>query len=215
MRGLRLDDESIRVVVGLRLGVNLCEPHPCPCVSLVDSRGMHGLACKRSSGRIARHHHLNDLICRGLTQACIPSCKEPSGLSRTDGKRPDGMTLIPWQAGKNLVWDVTVADTLAASHLPITSQLPGSAAENASDKKESKYSELARTYIFMPIAFETLGPIGRKAFDFLTDLGRRIASVTRDPREGSYLFQRISVAIQRFNCVCFKGSFETPLDTDT
>ena len=83
--GLRLDDESIRVAVGLRLGVNLCEPHPCPCGSLVDSRGTHGLACKRSSGRIARHHHLNDLICRGLTRACIPSSKEPSGLSRTDG----------------------------------------------------------------------------------------------------------------------------------
>ena len=29
--GLRLDDEAIRVAVGLRLGVNLCQPHPCPC----------------------------------------------------------------------------------------------------------------------------------------------------------------------------------------
>src|SRR6201995_1622443 len=146
MRGLRLDDESIRVVVGLRLGVNLCEPHPCPCVSLVDSRGMHGLACKRSSGRIARHHHLNDLICRGLTRACIPSSKEPSGLSKTDGKRPDGMTLIPWQAGKNLIWDVTVADCLAVSHLPITSELSGSAAESTAGRKEVKSSE---SYIFV------------------------------------------------------------------
>src|ERR1700759_5391840 len=213
--GLRLDNELIRVVVGLRLGVNLCEPHLCPCGSQVDCRGTHGLACKRSSGRTSRHFYLNDLIWRGLTRAGIPSCKEPSELLRTDGKRPDGMTLIPWQVGKNLLWDVTVADTLAASHLPITSQLPGSAAENALDRNESKYSELARTYICMPIAFETLGPIDRKASDFLTDLGRRIASVTGDPREGSCLFQRISVAIQRFNCVCFKGSFETPLDTDT
>jgi hypothetical protein len=31
--GLRLDDEAIRVSVGLRLGLNLCEPHPCPCGS--------------------------------------------------------------------------------------------------------------------------------------------------------------------------------------
>ena len=37
-----LDDEAIRVAVGLRLGVNLCEPHPCPCGSQVDSRGTHG-----------------------------------------------------------------------------------------------------------------------------------------------------------------------------
>ena len=57
---LRLDNESIRVAVGLRLGVNLCQPHQCPCGSQVDARGTHGLACKQSSGRSVRHHHIND-----------------------------------------------------------------------------------------------------------------------------------------------------------
>jgi len=28
--------------------------------------------------------------------------KEPVGLERQDGKRPDGLTLIPWQCGKLL-----------------------------------------------------------------------------------------------------------------
>ena len=37
-----------------------------------------------------------------------PVTKEPSGLFRTDGKRPDGLTLLPWQSGKSLCWDVTV-----------------------------------------------------------------------------------------------------------
>ena len=45
--GLRLDNEAIRIAVGLRLGVNLCEPHPCPCGTQVDARGTHGLACKQ------------------------------------------------------------------------------------------------------------------------------------------------------------------------
>ena len=166
-------------------------------------------------GRTARHHYLNDLIGRRLIRAGIPSIKEPSGLSRTDGKRPDGMTLIPWQAGKNLIWDVTVADTLAASHLSTTSQQSGGAAESASDRKEAKYAELARSYTFAPLAYETLGPIGSKCIDFLSELGRRIASVTGDPREASHLFQRWSVAIQRFNCACFKGSFVTPPDTES
>src|SRR6202000_1154207 len=92
--GLRLDDESIRVAVGLRLGVNLREPHQCPCGAQVDCRGTHGLACNLSSGRTARHHYLNDLIWRRLIRAGIPSAKEPSGLSRTGGKRLDGLTLI-------------------------------------------------------------------------------------------------------------------------
>ena len=34
--------------------------------------------------------------------------KEPTGLFRTDGKRPDGLTLVPWQSGKSLCWDVTI-----------------------------------------------------------------------------------------------------------
>ena len=212
--GLRLDDETIRVSVGLRLGLNLCEPHRCPCGLQVDSRGTHGLSCKLSSGRMARHHHINDLIWRSLSRAGIPSTKEPTGLVRADGKRPDGLTLIPWQGGKNLTWDVTVADTLAASHLATTSRMAGSAAESASTKKESKYQELARTFLFTPIAIETLGPINSKATTFLVELGRRIAAVTGDIREGAFLFQRLSVAIQRFNCICFKGSFASIVDEE-
>ena len=53
--GLRLSDEAIRVAIGLRLGLSLCEPHPCPCGSFVDARGLHGLSCKRSTGRSTRH----------------------------------------------------------------------------------------------------------------------------------------------------------------
>jgi len=33
--------------------------------------------------------------------------KEPSGLDRQDGKRPDGLTLIP-RHSCSLVWDITV-----------------------------------------------------------------------------------------------------------
>jgi hypothetical protein len=38
----------------------------------------------------------------------VNSTLEPNGLSRDDGKRPDGMTLVPWIKGQPLVWDVTV-----------------------------------------------------------------------------------------------------------
>ena len=29
--GLRLDDEAVRVTVGMCLGLSLCVPHSCPC----------------------------------------------------------------------------------------------------------------------------------------------------------------------------------------
>ena len=84
---------------------------PCfHCGSQVDARGLHGLTCKLAPGRIARHQTPNDVVTRALVSAGIPATKEPVGLLRSDGKRPDGLTLVPWQSGKPLTWDVTVDD---------------------------------------------------------------------------------------------------------
>jgi hypothetical protein len=44
-------------------------------------------------------------INRSLTSIHVNSTLEPNGLSRDDGKRPDGMTLVPWIKGQPLVWD--------------------------------------------------------------------------------------------------------------
>jgi hypothetical protein len=154
---------------------------------------------------------VNDIIHRALVRAKIASVKEPIGLSRTDGKRPDGLTLVPWQFGKNAVWDVTVTDTLATSYLSLTSFTAGSAAELAATRKEEKYVELTTTHTFVPLAFETLGPICSKALVFLRELGRRLTLATDDKRETMFLFQRLSVAIQRFNAVCFAGTFSDHL----
>ena len=126
--GLRLSNEAVRIAVGVRLETNLCEPHQCPCGAMVDARGLHGLSCRRSAGRQQRHSFLNDIIWRALGRAKIQATKEPLGLSRTDGKRPDGVTLIPWSRGKCATWDVTVPDSFAQSHLPHTSLAAGAAA---------------------------------------------------------------------------------------
>ena len=119
------------MAVGLRLSTSLCDQHRCPCGIVVDYRGTHALSCKKSSARIARHSYINDIIYRALVRAKIASVKEPVVLSRTDGKCPDGLTLIPWQVGKNLVWDVAVADTIANSYLTSTSVIADSTAELA------------------------------------------------------------------------------------
>ena len=103
--GLRMDDESIRIAVGLRLGVPLCRPHLCvSCGADVDELGTHGLSCRFSKGRHSRHAVVNDTIKRSLEAAKVPCHLEPTGLYRSDGKRPDGATLVPWKRGKVLVW---------------------------------------------------------------------------------------------------------------
>ena len=60
---------------------------------------------------------------------------------------------------------------------------------------------------FIPLAFETFGPIHFKGVVFLNQLGNRLAVSTGDTRETSFLFHRLSLTIQRFNVICFNGSF--------
>ena len=194
---LRLDNEAIRIAVGLRLGCKIGKPHDCICGELMDARGSHSLSCKRGSGRLARHHSINDLIHRALIRANIPSIKEPKGLLRTNNKRPDGFTLIPWQAGRNLAWDVLIVNTVATSYIHTTSA--GGATEIASERKIVKYVEISNTSCFCPIILETFGPINDLGLSFLVELGRRIADCTGDARETAHLLQRISVTIHRFN----------------
>jgi hypothetical protein len=155
---------------------------------------------------------LNDIVWRALTSANIPSTKEPVGLVRQDGKRPDGLTLIPWQGGKPLTWDVTVVSTLATSYAQSAGRGAGSVAEMAADRKSVKYEQLLSNYIFQPIAFENLGPLNSSALDFINNLGDRLAASSGEAREASYLFQRFSVTLQRFNSVLLHDTF--PVKTD-
>jgi len=95
------------VAVALRLGLGLCAAHTYRCGSQVDTWGLHAFVCKVAPTCI------NDMISRAFASAKILVTKKPSGLFRSDGKRPGGLTLIPWQIGLCLTWDVTVATTLA------------------------------------------------------------------------------------------------------
>ena len=116
--GLRMDDDTVRIAVGLRLGAPTCGPHQCRhCSVEVDVFGRHSLSCKKSEGRHFRHSALNDIVKRGLSAAHIPSRLEPTGLLRSDGKRPDGVTLAPWSGMK-----------IAVGHRPKSDQIPSVAA---------------------------------------------------------------------------------------
>jgi hypothetical protein len=128
----------------------------------------------------------------------VNSTLEPNGLSRDDGKRPDGMTLVPWIKGQPLVWDVTVVDTLADSYVLKSSEVSGSAAEMACKRKHSKYSSIiSSNYLFKGLAFETLGPWCKEAIDFINVIGNRLIAESGDSKSKKFLFERISLAWKR------------------
>ena len=75
--------------------------------------------------------------------------------------------------------------------------------------KTLKNQDLKATHIFYPIAIETAGSWNDQAVELIGEIGRRSAQETDDPKETMYLFQRISVAIQRRNALAFANTFDT------
>ena len=165
-----------------------------------------------SKGWIPGHDDINNVFSRAFSSAGIPNILQPPGISRDDGKRPDGMTLIPWSRGKSLLWDVTVRDTLAKSYLSISSSKAGSVADQAERKKHNHYVSLKENYLFKPIAFESMGSCGPETKDFLVSLGKRMKSASGECRSLDYLLQKVSISIQRRNAACVLGTFEKRVD---
>ncbi|XP_026684824.1 alpha-(1,6)-fucosyltransferase-like [Diaphorina citri] len=186
--GTLLDSSSFHTSVALRLGCTITTPFTCQCGRTVNSDGIHGLSCEKSAGRFSRHSELNDVICRALSSLDMHPTLEPTGISRSDGKRPDGMTLIAWSRGQKLIWDVTVVDTLADSYVSRSSTQPRSAAEAACQRKRIKYANLIQDgYIFKGLALETMGPFCNEMKIFIDDIGNRLCKKTGDVKAKSFL----------------------------
>ena len=66
-----------------------------------------------------------------------------------------------------------------------------------------------RSDSFTPVAIDTSGVLSVQTRELLTELGKRIFEITEEVEETTYLFQQVSVAIQRGNMFCFTGSFVT------
>ena len=144
----------------------------------------------------------------------FPSRLEPSGLSRKDGKRPDGLILHPYKEGKCLVWDFTCVNSLAQAYLQESSKRAGEAAEKAERAKLAKYEEIQKDFHMVPIAVETFGAWGLEGLHLIKCIGKKIEELTGEKRSTFYLFQRISVAIQRGNAASVLGTAKTESKLD-
>ena len=173
--------------------------------------------CKRASGKFTKHQALNDVIDRAFVAADMSFTKELNGLSISDNKRPDGLTLSPWQEGKPLAWDVTAHLSFGCMsyvsgyllvHLLV--HLP-----NWPPPESARSMPIypINSYIFQPIAFENLGTLNVISHhSYLCVLGHKISIKSNDIRESTFLFQRLAITLQRFNSILLRESFVC--DTD-
>ena len=53
------------------------------------------------------------------------------------------------------------------------------------------------------MAIETLGAINSEGTSFLEELGSSLSIAAHDTREATFLYQRVSVCIQRANAIAF------------
>ena len=67
---------------------------------MVDWYGLHGLSSTKGADRFSRHATLNSLIRQTLGSVDLSSMLETLVLYRTDGKRPHGVAMTPWEMGK-------------------------------------------------------------------------------------------------------------------
>ena len=139
--GLRMENNAVRVAVGLRLAAAICHPHTCcHCGVEVDHLATHGLNCSKSEGRHFRH--------AALMTSCTEDCHlptflhrfEPVGISCSTEKRPDEVSLVPWKMGR--LWDATCSNTYAPSYITSAASEAGVVVSQAEERKIWKYNHL-------------------------------------------------------------------------
>ena len=101
--GRCMANDTMHIAVGLHLGAPLCRPHTCcRCGEKVGHLGVHGLSCWRSEDQDNRHTAIKHKIHRALSTSKNISLLQLSVLYCSDGKRPDGVSVIPWKRGNIL-----------------------------------------------------------------------------------------------------------------
>ena len=62
--------------------------------------------------------------------------------------------------------------------------------------------------------FRNLRTNQRQGTKFFQELGRRLRTISDDPRESAFLRQRISITLQRFNAITFSDTFTSASETE-
>ena len=136
--GTRLDDETLRISVAVRVGLNVCFAHQCRCGATVQPDGLHPLSCRFRAGRFPKHFAINSIIKDHLTpQAFTPFSNRSASIDATAEDQLSGV--FPFKGDKALAWYATCTESLSTSNLYSTNLNPGSASRAAEDLKRRTY----------------------------------------------------------------------------
>lgn len=86
---------------------------------------------------------------------------------------------------------------------------PRKSGRESRDEKDGSISRTEKVYMFVPKAIETVGSLGHMGIKYIKELGRKIKEKTGEKRSSQYLFQRISMDIQRGNAASILGKLSS------
>jgi len=86
------------------------------------------------------------------------------------------------------------------SNVANSARQAGAVANLTANNKATKYDQLTRTRMFCSVAIEMAGSWHREVIELVEKIGKRID----DQKETAYLFQQLSVALQRETRFLFK-----------
>ena len=195
-----MDNEVVRIAIGLRLGVPLCVPHTCRQYGTqVDKFGRHGLSCPKKTERYAQ---VGSIVRDCLDLLGVSHCE----LSEMNEISSEGTKLTPWRCGQPLVWYVTVVDTFAPYHSSLIEDGPGAVANRIETVKTLEQLGLLSTHCYVPLVIETTGVFGTETAIFIKELAHRMGLISGDSMEHSSLLQKISIAIQCGNAAAISAT---------
>ena len=127
----------------------------------------------------------------------LPSVLEPLVLYRTDGKRPDGVTMIPWKwvnswCGMSRLC-MLLHPAVLIKALYVTREPPPLRLKCV--KLRSITNWIDNGYTFQPVALDVQGSLSESSEVFITRLCKLLCRSHDDQRAGSFLKQRISMAL--------------------
>ena len=95
---------------------------------------------------------------------------------------------------------------MAPSYVESSAKSPGYVAKEGEERKFKHYENLVNDYEFILISVETFGTWGETGLKFIQEVGKLIENKTQEKRSTSFLFQAISIAIQRGNALAVSGT---------
>jgi len=202
----KFSPSEFRDLVRYRLGIQVFEKgSACPmpkCKEFNDTMGDHAVVCSSTGQRIARHNAVRDVLFDAFRKAQVNPSTEDRGLLGTDTNEAPGDIFVYNWAGKQLAIDVSITSPLTVSALTNGSaDKPGMEIEFRQKDKIKKYGARCteRNIVFHPFVMNTFGGMDQTAVDLIKRVGVAISrrSALSIGEERKYLFQRISMALQK------------------